>query len=151
MGLYTSWASLALTNHVLVRLAARRVGISKFTDYLVLGDDVVIARDAVAHEYLVLLSGLGVEVSTTKSIRPSEKIGAEFASKLLCRDGNVGPLPFGLLIDRPRLLSRFEFAYQVVNRWINSGSLNESPSLSDILDARFGNPNQVNRYRLKCA
>lgn len=48
MGLYSSWAALAITNHILVRLAAYRLGFNKFSDYLVLGDDIVIFSPQVA-------------------------------------------------------------------------------------------------------
>lgn len=42
MGLYSSWATFALTHHVLIGYAAFRKGIKSFFKYAVLGDDVVI-------------------------------------------------------------------------------------------------------------
>lgn len=59
---------LALTHHVIVRVAARKVGIRGFTDYAVLGDDIVIANDEVAKEYYNLMNSLGVSINLSKSV-----------------------------------------------------------------------------------
>jgi hypothetical protein len=56
MGALSSWAMLALTHHYIIRIAARRVGLSDFTHYAVLGDDVVIANDLVAASYHTLVT-----------------------------------------------------------------------------------------------
>jgi len=56
MGALSSWAMLALTHHYIVRIAARRVGIKNFNHYAVLGDDVVICNDLVAHAYHALVT-----------------------------------------------------------------------------------------------
>jgi len=69
MGAYSSWGMLALTHHVLVQYAAILAGYSRlFKDYCVLGDDVVIANDAVAREYQKLMSILGMEINLSKSL-----------------------------------------------------------------------------------
>jgi len=77
MGAYSSWAMLALTHHVLVRVAAHRVGVQSFTDYCILGDDVVIRNDAVAQAYFNLMSALGVSINLSKSVNSNDF--AEFA------------------------------------------------------------------------
>lgn len=56
MGAYSSWAMLALTHHVLVRVSAHRAGLHDFKDYCILGDDVVIRNDAVSMEYFNLMN-----------------------------------------------------------------------------------------------
>jgi len=63
MGAYSSWAMLALTHHELVRVAAVRAGLTGFSDYAVLGDDIVITNDAVASEYLKIMKYLGVSIN----------------------------------------------------------------------------------------
>lgn len=68
---------LALTHHVIVRSCALRVGLSNFTDYVILGDDIVIRHSAVAEEYLKAMRDLGVEINQSKSIISHEF--AEFA------------------------------------------------------------------------
>jgi len=100
IGLYSRWASIALFHHAIVRLAAIRVGIKDFIDYLVLGDDIVIASETVYREYLILMGYLGVDISTRKSVLPTELSGCEFASKYIYKDGNISPLPAGNLFVR---------------------------------------------------
>jgi hypothetical protein len=95
MGAYSSWASLALTHHVIVRVAAIRSGFVNFKDYCVLGDDVVIANDAVASEYLQLMKSLGVEINLTKSVISDEF--AEFAKRLRGPLVEYSPLGAGLI------------------------------------------------------
>lgn len=53
MGLYRSWATMALTHHVLVQMSAILAGHTSpfFSDYVLLGDDIVIFDRAVAKEY----------------------------------------------------------------------------------------------------
>jgi len=67
MGAYSSWPAMALTHHVLVRVAAMRVGIAHFTSYVILGDDIVIANAAVAQSYKALLSELDMPISEQKT------------------------------------------------------------------------------------
>jgi len=68
MGAYSSWAAFSLSHHVVVRIAARRAGLSpSFSDYALLGDDIVIANSKVAEQYLTILEELGVQVSPSKS------------------------------------------------------------------------------------
>lgn len=67
MGAYSSWAALALTHHLIVRVAALRAGIAHFTRYALLGDDLVIADAAVAEQYLALTKELDMPVSEAKT------------------------------------------------------------------------------------
>lgn len=82
MGAYTSWAVFALTHHLLVQYAAyRSTGkFQWFTNYALLGDDVVLAHAATAREYLLLLQEIGVEVGLAKSLI-SRNGTFEFAKK----------------------------------------------------------------------
>jgi len=57
MGALSSWGMLALTHHVIVQVAAARVGFDKtFTDYAILGDDIVVANQSVAKAYHALMT-----------------------------------------------------------------------------------------------
>lgn len=81
MGAYSSFAMLGLTHHVIVQIAAILAGKSeRFTDYCVLGDDIVIADEAVSKEYLNLMKTLGIEISSGKSICSNNF--TEFAKRL---------------------------------------------------------------------
>jgi len=67
MGAYSSWAVFALTHHIIVRIAGMMVGKPSFTNYALLGDDIVIGGDDVARKYLEIIKSLGVDISMTKS------------------------------------------------------------------------------------
>jgi len=92
MGALSSWAMLALTHHLIVQLAAKRVGITGwFSHYAVLGDDVVIANEAVAKSYLVIMSDLGLDINLSKTI--TSEIGVfEFAKRLIQFDTEFTPI-----------------------------------------------------------
>lgn len=101
MGAYSSWAMLALSHHVIVQCAALNAGITGFTDYCVLGDDIVIANDKVAAEYLKLMKLLGVDINLSKSLNSTSF--AEFAKKWLGPNGlNLSPLGPGLILRLTR-------------------------------------------------
>jgi len=68
---------LALTHHVIVKVASIRCGIGDFNGYLILGDDIVISNESVAKEYLKIMDALGVQINLSKSV--ISKKFAEFA------------------------------------------------------------------------
>jgi len=75
---------LALTHHMLVALAALRVGfpVGTFTSYAVLGDDIVLANGQVARSYLNLMREIGVGIGIAKSL--VSRCGVlEFAKRFL--------------------------------------------------------------------
>jgi hypothetical protein len=84
MGALSSWAMLALTHHMLVALAAQRVGfpIGTFTSYAVLGDDIVLANGLVARSYLNLMREIGVGIGIAKSL-VSRNGTLEFAKRFI--------------------------------------------------------------------
>jgi len=92
MGALSSWTSLAITHHLLVQVAARRAGIEGwFQNYAVLGDDIVIGHKLVAHNYLSLMTYLGVDINLSKSLE-SDTGFAEFAKRLIGPKGDVSPV-----------------------------------------------------------
>lgn len=94
----------------MVRHAGVLSGKSGFSDYLVLGDDVVIANETVAENYLKIIKGIGIGISQSKSILPGIVSGVEFASKYVLGKDNLSPLPVGLMLmrDLPRKISLLE-------------------------------------------
>jgi hypothetical protein len=97
MGFYTSWASLALTHHALVWLAAHRAGWrGRFYRYALLGDDIVIFSRPVAREYRKIMSDLGVSISIPKS--HVSKDFAEFGKALYLEGRDISPLSWSLII-----------------------------------------------------
>lgn len=94
MGALTSWGMLALTHHFIVQLAASRAKSRSttawFTDYLVLGDDIVIADAEVAAEYLILMQWLGVSVNPNKGL-VSNNGSFEFAKEFYFQGQQCSP------------------------------------------------------------
>jgi len=77
MGAYSSWASLALTHHMIVQGCT-----SKTTKaYAILGDDIVIS-DSLRERYLQLIQYLGVSIQVTKSLINDDSF-VEFAKRLI--------------------------------------------------------------------
>lgn len=96
MGAYSSWAMLALTHHLIVKLAAERAGIKNFLHYALLGDDIVINHDKVAEEYIKIMESLGVGINMSKSIVSPEIM--EFAKRLVSPSFELSPLGSGNLL-----------------------------------------------------
>lgn len=93
MGALSSWAMLALTHHAIVQFAAYRTGWrSWFPDYAVLGDDVVIANNAVASQYVFIMKEIGVNIGFHKSI-VSSNLSLEFAKRFFYKGEEVTPFP----------------------------------------------------------
>lgn len=67
MGAYSSWPAMALTHHIIVRISARRCGITSFKDYALLGDDIVIRNHEVAKTYKEILEILDMPISEQKT------------------------------------------------------------------------------------
>lgn len=98
MGAYSSWTMFSVTHHLLVRYAAVKVGLtSRFSGYVLLGDDIVIANEIVAKEYLAIMAGLGVEISESKTFISHDMY--EFAKRVILRGREVTPAPFGSMFD----------------------------------------------------
>jgi hypothetical protein len=101
MGAYSSWAAFTLSHHILVRIAAKRCGISSKSGnyYQILGDDIVISNDAVAKQYQEMLSELGVGISQSKS--HVSQYMFEFAKRWYWNKQEVSGLPIkGILTAR---------------------------------------------------
>jgi len=97
MGALSSWGMLALTHHVIVQYSAIACGYKpwEFTDYALLGDDIVICNRKVATSYHTLMTEvLGVVINPSKSI-VSESGLFEFAKRLVSPLWEISPLGFG--------------------------------------------------------
>lgn len=96
LGYYGSWAVFALSHHFLVWLAADTVYPNKkFTNYAILGDDIVIADENVAATYASFVERLGVTISHQKSL-VSDTGCIEFANKFLVDELNKDLSPISL-------------------------------------------------------
>lgn len=94
LGYYASWPLFALSHHYVVWLAAKQAypDLDVFDRYALLGDDIVIADKAVAEQYRLILTELGVTISYSKSII-SEYGCLEFAKRFWVKDISVNLSP----------------------------------------------------------
>ena len=100
MGAYSSWPMLALTHHLIIQLASKRLNYREFDNYAVLGDDVVIQDDDVAAEYLNIMKTLGVGINMSKTVVSTELL--EFAKRLRTRTIDVSPIGPGAILATSR-------------------------------------------------
>lgn len=110
MGALSSWASLAITHHFLVQCAAWSAGFPKwklYTNYAVLGDDVVIGNRSVALSYLRIMDSLGVGVNTSKSLLSHQGLALEFAKRTIVRGVDVSPVTFKEYFTATRNIGAF--------------------------------------------
>jgi len=98
MGAYSSWAMLALTHHFVVQYAAYSCGWRQwFPWYAIVGDDLVIADEAVALSYKSLMSDLGLDINMSKSLISSYCY--EFAKRWVhVLKGEFTPIGAGVLL-----------------------------------------------------
>lgn len=72
MGLYGSWAMMALTHHMLVMYShylasGNKISKRMFDKYAILGDDIVISDKSTSSQYLTLCRDLGMKINKLKS------------------------------------------------------------------------------------
>lgn len=127
MGALSSWAMLALTHHVMVQIAANRAGLPKgtFHLYLVLGDDLVIAHEQVAKEYLKLAKEWDVDINLSKSVL-SRNGSFEFAKRFFYKGNDVTGISF-------KEMSVAYFDIRGLIQLINRISTFRNPRISELL------------------
>jgi hypothetical protein len=124
MGAKSSWGALALTHHALVQYAANQVGLFPFLDYLVLGDDIVIANKDVAIRYRNSCTNLGVKIGLAKSFTSCEGF-FNFASQSFLNDLNLSPLSFKEETASTGASSRMESLWKAVDRGLLNVGAND--------------------------
>jgi hypothetical protein len=99
MGFYSSWATFALTHHALVQFSGYLEGFNTFSDYLMIGDDIVINNSKVAGRYKELLKIIEVPISMDKSIVPQDEnqFPCEIAKRLFLNGNEISPFPPDIL------------------------------------------------------
>jgi hypothetical protein len=113
MGAYSSWTTFAITHHAIVRLAAKRAGLPiTWEGYVLLGDDIVLANERVAKEYMTILDSLGVKVSETKTHVSNNTY--EFAKRWIHFGEEVTGAPLGSLFEAIRFVGRKSWKDAVV-------------------------------------
>jgi len=122
MGALSSWASMALVHHALVQFAAFRCkpvqqAPSWYKTYLVLGDDIDIAKNhLVAENYQHICAELSIVIGHLKSLR-SNKNCFEFANMRFTPDGNISPLSLKEELASVKWIARVEYAKRILARF----------------------------------
>lgn len=125
MGLYSSWPAFAYTHHIFVQWCGHCEGITPFTDYRIIGDDVVIANEAVANRYRSTLESMEVPISKAKSIVSIHPpYSGEVAKRLIWNGVDISPIP-------PELIKQVEKHVTML------------PALIDEINSRYGLDNQA--------
>jgi len=121
MGAYSSWAAMALTHHVLVQYSAFLAGVitpnERFTEYVLLGDDLVIADREVAFQYKALCLLLDMPINDSKSLVSNDMF--EFAKRIVYKGVEISGFSIGGLLETQKkysLLHEF-LRNQAIHGW----------------------------------
>lgn len=122
MGSYSSWAAFTLTHHLVVHWCAKLNGIDNFSDYILLGDDIVIKNDKVAKTYMKWMNYLGVELSESKT--HVSKDTYEFAKRWFSKGKEITGLPMRGIVNNINnpfivMVNLYDF-YKVKGNYISS-------------------------------
>lgn len=139
MGAYSSWAIFALTHHLVVQYSAKAIGKTMpFNDYMLLGDDIVIADKAVSEKYCEILSVLGVGISTNKTHASQHTY--EFAKRWISHGYEISGIPLrGLMSSWKKYHLLVPMIYSIVER-MPARQFNNVPGLLYDLYVTMGTP-----------
>jgi hypothetical protein len=100
MGARSSFPMLALTHHVITRVAAMRAGIDNYSSYVILGDDITLRGKGVAESYRTIMSTLGVPIAVNKSIEAKDGLfpAAEICKRIFIDGIELTSLPVKLIV-----------------------------------------------------
>jgi hypothetical protein len=99
-GFKSSFHSMAFTHHVIVKLAALRAGLPNYSQYAILGDDIVLTDENVVARYKELMDILGVAISPEKSlIAAGDNSCAEFCKRIAFNGHELTGIPVHLLAN----------------------------------------------------
>jgi hypothetical protein len=146
MGAHSSWPLFTLCHHFIVWWAARECNLHSFTDYRILGDDIVIANDAVAERYRKILSMLDVPISETKTHVSNEIY--EMAKRWVYKGEEVSPFPLSGLLE---VVGKYHLTYELLQQSKTRGytypsSSGETQSVATLLTALGYPPRKVWMY-----
>lgn len=118
MGAYSSWAMLAITHHLIVAWAAHLCGMPGFTNYIILGDDIVIQHNTVARKYIQVMTKLGVDISKDKT--HVSKDTYEFAKRWIHKGKEITGIPIQGISEN---ISNPFIIYMILRDWYNKGNI----------------------------
>lgn len=130
MGARSSWSTFTLCHHLIVHVAAKRAGKPGFfTNYMLLGDDIVIADCSVAKHYREIMTSLGVSISNEKT--HVSKDTYEFAKRWIHQGIEITGAPIrGLLENSSSAYAPVVFLETLEDRWGIQALISRSSVLS---------------------
>ncbi|GLT62820.1 hypothetical protein SLA2020_354280 [Shorea laevis] len=114
LGYRASWPLFALSHHLVVWWCAEQVYPGQvFDKYALLGDDIVISDEQVAHWYAGVLQELQVGISKGKTLI-SKSGAAEFAKRFVvnCFTTDLSPVSMKSLLGVHNLLAKYALAHR---------------------------------------
>lgn len=131
MGAYSSWASMAYVHHSLVQFAAWRANLDTtmwYRDYLVLGDDVDIAKSQqVADGYVNICTNFSIQIGMVKSLQSNNNC-FEFANRRFSPLGDISPISLREEQSAQSWTGRIAYAERIIAR-LGSNFKNEGMAL----------------------
>jgi len=120
MGALSSWAMLAITHHFIVQFCARKVGVTRGSDwfgaYELLGDDIVLFDAKVADLYSRVMHALGVSINKSKSVLSPNKPVVEFTKRFSVGTLELSPYSFRHIINCDNFFGRLELSIRSLRR-----------------------------------
>lgn len=118
MGAKSSWPALALVHHMIVLYCAWLAGYDPryYTAYLVLGDDVVIADEKVANQYLEFCEKFEIPIGLAKSFAGAHGF-FQFANQNWLNGDNISAVSLKADLSAMKPLGAIEFIRQTLLKW----------------------------------
>jgi len=133
MGMLTSWAAFTISHHIIINYCKKDNNINNNkinkSFYAVIGDDMVLHGEKAALRYRQVMSSIGVGISESKTLVPSNKSNtAEIAKRYFRNGSDISPIPPRVLLESTKNLSGFfEFLEVLASR---TGNFQDIPGLS---------------------
>lgn len=110
---------LAVTHHLIVQHCALTAGATLpgrwYTEYELLGDDIILFEKSVADQYLSVMKGLGVGITLSKSVVSSNET-IEFAKVTGHNGQNVSAVSWKMFMSQTSIMGRSNICYSLLNK-----------------------------------
>lgn len=143
MGAYSSWSTFTICHHLVVAYAAKINGLTKFKQYILLGDDIVIYNDAVAETYKMLMERLGVNTSPHKTHTSLHLY--EFAKRWYMDGKEITGIQLRGLMDS---MNKYHMIYQMIYTLYERGQYSRVPvTIPDLILSLYKRVGTYSRER----
>jgi uncharacterized short protein YbdD (DUF466 family) len=149
MGAYSSWPMFALTHHLVVQYAASLVGKTNYSNYMLLGDDIVLGDDDVSTQYLDVLRQLDVPTSKAKTHVSLDTY--EFAKRWVHRGEEVTGLSLQGIFDYSGPSSGLSFLDTLERVWSYSTQTLSRSDIASLINSVFPRPFKQRAHNVRLA